>query len=316
DYYPFGMLVPGRHATNIPNGHRYGFQGQEQDNELKGEGNSLNYTFRMHDPRVGRFFAVDPLFKKYPHNSTYAFSENRVIDGIELEGLEMIRADMDSYDPNVKLMAELDHVTNYRDSKNYQIFSEARHKFSGSGGVVEGMAGELLFAKILSPIFSPLFARFGKYIFSTPAVKVVYSSLSEAVVPIAQVIERTAIRIERITIKGVGSNNKFIIIGRNMEERIHPLAKELAENGVEAESWNGFDPLLTEAKNLANNNTWVKSKIDDGYSVIDAGLDPKFTSIGNTDMGVFYEMETTTVNAVESAQGSSSATIIKMTKTE
>ncbi|RTY91780.1 hypothetical protein EKL32_18115, partial [Flavobacterium sp. GSN2] len=25
DYYPFGMLVPGRHATNIPNGHRYGF---------------------------------------------------------------------------------------------------------------------------------------------------------------------------------------------------------------------------------------------------------------------------------------------------
>jgi len=42
----------------------------------------------MHDPRVGRFFAVDPLTKKYPHNSPYAFSENRVIDGIELEGLE------------------------------------------------------------------------------------------------------------------------------------------------------------------------------------------------------------------------------------
>ena len=59
------------------------------DNELKGEGNSLNYTFRMHDPRIGRFFAVDPLFRKYPHNSTYAFSENRVLDGVELEGLEV-----------------------------------------------------------------------------------------------------------------------------------------------------------------------------------------------------------------------------------
>src|SRR6218665_926192 len=58
------------------------------DNEIKGEGNSLNYTFRMHDPRIGRFFAVDPLFRKYPHNSPYAFSENRVIDGIDLEGLE------------------------------------------------------------------------------------------------------------------------------------------------------------------------------------------------------------------------------------
>jgi len=38
--------------------------------------------------RVGRFFAVDPLAGKYPWNSPYAFSENRVIDGVELEGLE------------------------------------------------------------------------------------------------------------------------------------------------------------------------------------------------------------------------------------
>ena len=43
----------------------------------------------MHDPRVGRFFATDPLEKKYPHNSPYAFSENRVIDSQELEGLEL-----------------------------------------------------------------------------------------------------------------------------------------------------------------------------------------------------------------------------------
>ena len=48
----------------------------------------MNYTFRMHDLRVGRFFAVDPLFKSYPSNSPYAFSENRVIDSGELEGLE------------------------------------------------------------------------------------------------------------------------------------------------------------------------------------------------------------------------------------
>ena len=42
----------------------------------------------MYDSRIGRFFAVDPLAAKYPHNSTYAFCENRVIDGVELEGLE------------------------------------------------------------------------------------------------------------------------------------------------------------------------------------------------------------------------------------
>ena len=85
------MLVPGRHANSSD--YRYGFQGQEMDNELKGEGNSVNYKYRMHDPRIGRFFAVDPLTAKYPWNSPYAFSENRVIDGIELEGLEYLDVD-------------------------------------------------------------------------------------------------------------------------------------------------------------------------------------------------------------------------------
>jgi hypothetical protein len=42
----------------------------------------------MHDPRLGRFFSIDPLQSKYPFNSVYAFSENVVINAIELEGLE------------------------------------------------------------------------------------------------------------------------------------------------------------------------------------------------------------------------------------
>jgi RHS repeat-associated protein len=80
------MLVPNKNGTSRD--YRFGFQGQEMDNELKGDGNSLNYTFRMHDPRVGRFFARDPLESKYPFYSPYQFSGNRVIDMIELEGLE------------------------------------------------------------------------------------------------------------------------------------------------------------------------------------------------------------------------------------
>jgi RHS repeat-associated protein len=69
----------------------YSFQAQEHDDELKGDGNSVNYKYRMHDPRLGRFFAIDPLAGKYPWNSVYAFSENRLIDGIDLEGLEFYK---------------------------------------------------------------------------------------------------------------------------------------------------------------------------------------------------------------------------------
>lgn len=45
----------------------------------------------MHDPRIGRFLSIDPLAPEYPHNSPYAFSENRVIDMVELEGLEGVQ---------------------------------------------------------------------------------------------------------------------------------------------------------------------------------------------------------------------------------
>lgn len=88
-YSPINTIV--RHSSitvSDLDDYRFGFQGQEKDDKIKGDGNSINYKYRMHDPRIGRFFAVDPLAAKYPHNSPYAFSENRVIDAVELEGLE------------------------------------------------------------------------------------------------------------------------------------------------------------------------------------------------------------------------------------
>ena len=82
------MLVPGRHYNSEK--YRFAFQGQEKDDEIKGStGTSYAYKYRMHDPRTGRFWSIDPLTKKYPWNSPFAFSENRVIDGVELEGLEV-----------------------------------------------------------------------------------------------------------------------------------------------------------------------------------------------------------------------------------
>ena len=69
-------------------GYRYGFQGQEADDEVFGEDNAINYTFRMYDARIGRFLSIDPLAGKYPYWTPYAFSGNMVIQYRELEGLE------------------------------------------------------------------------------------------------------------------------------------------------------------------------------------------------------------------------------------
>ena len=72
--------------------YRYGFNGKENDNEAKGEGNQQDYGMRIYDPRLGRFLSVDPLTKEYPWNSTYAFAENDVIRCIDLDGAEKLAA--------------------------------------------------------------------------------------------------------------------------------------------------------------------------------------------------------------------------------
>ncbi|MBO9204000.1 MULTISPECIES: RHS repeat domain-containing protein [Niastella] len=86
DYYPFGMRMPGR-IFNSGN-YRYGFNGKENDNEAKGEGNQLDYGMRIYDPRIGRFLSVDPLTRSYPWYTPYQFAGNKPIWAIDLDGLE------------------------------------------------------------------------------------------------------------------------------------------------------------------------------------------------------------------------------------
>ncbi|KAA2243183.1 hypothetical protein F0L74_11755 [Chitinophaga agrisoli] len=71
-------------------GYRYGFNGKENDGEVKGEGNEQDYGMRVYDPRVGRFLSVDPITAKYPELTPYQFASNRPIDAIDLDGLEAL----------------------------------------------------------------------------------------------------------------------------------------------------------------------------------------------------------------------------------
>jgi RHS repeat-associated protein len=70
-------------------GYRYGFNGKENDNEVKGNGNQQDYGLRIYDPRLGRFLSVDPLSEEFPWNSTYAYAENNSINYIDLDGAEI-----------------------------------------------------------------------------------------------------------------------------------------------------------------------------------------------------------------------------------
>jgi RHS repeat-associated protein len=83
------MLMPGR-SYSATGAYRYGFNGKENDNEVKGEGGQQDYGMRIYDPRLGRFLSVDPLFKSYPWYTPYQFAGNKPIISIDLDGLEEI----------------------------------------------------------------------------------------------------------------------------------------------------------------------------------------------------------------------------------
>ncbi|WP_179091270.1 colicin E5-related ribonuclease [[Flexibacter] sp. ATCC 35208] len=71
-------------------GYRYGFNGKENDNDVKGEGNELDYGMRVYDSRIGKFLSVDPLATKFPHYTPYQFSGNTPIQAVDLDGREDI----------------------------------------------------------------------------------------------------------------------------------------------------------------------------------------------------------------------------------
>jgi RHS repeat-associated protein len=70
--------------------YRYGFNGKENDNEVKETGNQQDYGMRIYDPRLGRFLSVDPLTKSFSMLTPYQFASNRPIEGIDLDGEEFL----------------------------------------------------------------------------------------------------------------------------------------------------------------------------------------------------------------------------------
>ncbi len=95
NYYPFGMLQQDRRWENSDATYRYGFNGKEQDNIVKGEGNSYDYGARIYDPRIGKWLSTDPFQMKYPDMSPYSFSANSPMNFIDLDGrdIELITDD-------------------------------------------------------------------------------------------------------------------------------------------------------------------------------------------------------------------------------
>lgn len=109
DYYPFGMLMPGRNYN--ASAYKFGFNGKENDIEVMGITGALqDYGMRQYNSLLAQFMSVDPITKKYPELTPYQFASNRPIDGIDLDGMEHKRYDISvDKDWNVKFVTNNSH---------------------------------------------------------------------------------------------------------------------------------------------------------------------------------------------------------------
>jgi len=146
EYYPFGMQMPGRSYNS--GDYRYGFIGAENDPEISGRGNSQNHEFRQYNPRLGKYMSLDPLAPDYPWNSPFAYAENRVIDGIDLEGRE--------YESMTTFWMEHDNkalLKNEMTEEEWKARGQARLMGGAVGAVIvlsAGLAVELFGAEVVA----------------------------------------------------------------------------------------------------------------------------------------------------------------------
>lgn len=87
DYYPYGMVMPGRNKEYVAGKYRFGYNGMEMDNEVSGNGNSYTTEFRQYDPRLGRWKSLDPLMGMFPSMSPYCAFDNNPIYYTDIYGL-------------------------------------------------------------------------------------------------------------------------------------------------------------------------------------------------------------------------------------
>nr|WP_321355560.1 RHS repeat-associated core domain-containing protein [uncultured Draconibacterium sp.] len=84
-YYPFGMTIG---TLSDESDYRFGFNGMERDNEVKGFGNSYDFGARIYDTRIGNWLSIDPAFREFPSFSPYNFALNNPIFMLDGDGLK------------------------------------------------------------------------------------------------------------------------------------------------------------------------------------------------------------------------------------
>ena len=112
--------------------YRYGFQGQEEDGEIKGDAYSKYFKMRILDPRLGRWLSIDP-YSQFVFSQYAAMANNPIvhvdIDGGWIPGLTsdgtiyLIKEKGDNGKTLIRYFGGAQRALNFIDGKQFYLAS-------------------------------------------------------------------------------------------------------------------------------------------------------------------------------------------------
>lgn len=276
DYSPFGFQIAER---TLGGSNRFGFNGQEKDNEVKGVGNSLDFTARMYDTRVGRFLSLDPMSKKFPSESNFSFAGNNPIYYVDREGKYKISADrIASY------REKFPHIVAYFENQiNADIMK--------SQTIIDGITMHQKYSKNYSPELSKKYVDYITTWDQGPEI-IFDEDFGWPLLPEGEFIpennvimlrESSALALEKILASDVSSDKKMIAFFRFFKTVVHKSGHRANYPGYKV----GFD-----------DNTVYKVQDRFNKNSLEAGFDTELFIWGNDKMNPFFT-DFTSDNAIQ-----------------
>ncbi|WP_163409893.1 DUF6443 domain-containing protein [Flavobacterium ajazii] len=150
NYYPFGMKHKDNNVVTSTNNPalKYKYQGQERQDELGLNWDS--FKWRNYDYAIGRFMCIDPLAEQYAYNSPYAFQENKLGLGRELEGLELY-SERSQDGKSITLTYTVNIVNNTNNATSAQVSQMVSERMCSTENSFSGQTknGETVTAKVV-----------------------------------------------------------------------------------------------------------------------------------------------------------------------